>query len=193
MKSPTFWSVCFATAILWAAANLWLYRERTQLGQGLGLTGSLSVWLWSFYLTAGLAVAAVYRPFGIRVAAGWRITGFVIALTGVILALWGMFEFRSLARISALDESQLVTTGVYARVRHPQHAGLLAVAFGLAVAFRTSAGLLTAVVFLLWSLIQTRLEDRRLIVLFGDQARRYVAAVPRYVPRLVTRYTGGED
>lgn len=77
-----------------------------------------------------------------------------------------------------------MTSGVYTHVRHPQHAGLLAAAFGLAVAFQTVVGLLVAAVFLLWSLVQMRLEDRRLIVLLGDEARRYIiAAVPRYIPR----------
>lgn len=193
MRTFTVWGIYFSVAVVWAAVNLWLYRERTQPGRELGLARSLSVWFWDFYLTTGIAVGAIRQPFGFQLATGWRILGLLVALAGVILALWGMFEFRSLARISALDESWLVTTGVYARVRHPQHAGLLAAAFGLAVAFQTLVGLLAAVVFLLWSLVQTRLEERRLIVLFGDQARRYIAAVPRYAPRLATGYAGREQ
>jgi len=186
MKSPASWAIYFAIAVLWGAANLWLYRKRTQPGRELGLSGSLSIWAWALYLTFGIVAGAIYQPFGIQLAAGCRILGLVAAVAGVLLSLWGMFEFRSLARISALDETRLVTTGIYAHVRHPQHAGLLAAAFGLAIAFQTVAGLLTAVVFLLWSLMQTRLEDRRLILLFGDEARRYIAAVPRYVPRGAT-------
>jgi len=174
---------------------LWLYYRRTQPGRELGLSGSLSIWIWDAYVVCGLAAGAAYRPFGFaqgkpfgfQLAAGWRVLGLLAALAGVALALWGMFEFRSLARISALEENRLVTTGIYGHVRHPQHAGLLAAAFGLAVAFQTLAGLLTAVVFLMWSLVQTHLEDRRLIVLFGDEARRYIAAVPRYVPQCAYR------
>lgn len=183
MRSSTFWGIYFGVALVWAAANLWIYHERTQPGRELDLAGSLSIWSWDLYLIFGIVAGAIYHPFGIQLAAGWRIVGLVAAVTGVVLALWGMFEFRSLARISALDESRLVTTGIYAHVRHPQHAGLLAAAFGLAAAFQTLAGLLVAAVFLLWSLLQTRLEDRRLILLFGDEARRYIAAVPMYVPR----------
>jgi ubiquinone/menaquinone biosynthesis C-methylase UbiE len=41
---------------------------------------------------------------------------------------------------------------------------------------------------LLWSLVQTRLEDQRLIMLFGDEARRYIAAVPALAPRRATRH-----
>ncbi|MFQ6015484.1 MAG: methyltransferase family protein, partial [Anaerolineae bacterium] len=121
-------------------------------------------------------------------ASFWAVTNVLLyrerTRPGRELGLWGMFEFRSLARVSALDEIRLVTTGIYGHVRHPQHAGLLASAFGLAVAFQTVVGLLVAAVLLFWSLVQTRLEDQRLIVLFGDEARRYIAAVPRYVPRL---------
>jgi protein-S-isoprenylcysteine O-methyltransferase Ste14 len=186
MKSPASLGIYFAVAVLWGAANLWLYRERTQPGRELDLSGSLSVWAWALYLTFGIVAGAIYQPFAIQLAAGWRILGLVAVVAGVLLSLWGMFEFRSLARISALEESRLVTTGIYAHVRHPQHAGLLVAAFGLAIAGQTVAGLLTAVVFLLWSLVQTRLEDRRLILLFGDEARRYIAAVPRYVPRWAT-------
>ena len=67
----------------------------------------------TFWMVAG----AIYqpfdfaqgRPFGIQLTAGWRILGLIVALAGAILTLWGMFEFRSLARVSALDESRLVT------------------------------------------------------------------------------------
>ena len=177
------WGVYLGIAALWVAANLWGYRQLTRPGRELGLSGSLSVWLWDLYVTVGIALGAIYRPFGMRLAVGWLIAGLVVGLAGAVLALWGMFEFRSLARVSALEENRLVTSGIYAHVRHPQHTGMIAAAFGLAVAFQTLFGLLLAVVALLWSLVQTRLEDRRLIVLFGDDARRYIAAVPRYVPR----------
>ncbi|HEY66152.1 MAG TPA: isoprenylcysteine carboxylmethyltransferase family protein [Caldilineae bacterium] len=186
MKDLAFWGVYFVIAVLWTAANLWLYHRRTQPGRDLGLSGSLSIWAWDGYMVCGLAAGAVYRPFGFQLPVGWRILGLITALAGLILALWGMLEFRSLARISALKENRLITTGIYGHVRHPQHAGLLAAAFGSAVACQTWIGLLVAIVILLWSLVQTHLEDRRLIILFGDEARRYIAAVPRYVPRWAT-------
>ncbi len=185
------WGFYVGIAALWAAANLWLYRRRTQPGRELGLSGSLSVWLWDFYVALGIALGAIYRPFGMELTAGWLIAslvvGLIVALAGAVVALWGMLEFRSLARVSALEEGQLVTSGIYAHVRHPQHSGMIA-GFGIAVAFQTVVGLMLAAVVLAWSLVQTRLEDQRLIVLFGDEARRYIAAVPRYVPRLSTRY-----
>lgn len=183
-----FWALLLGAATLWAAANLWLYRQRTQPHRSLGLLGSLSIWLWGFYLTVAIGLGAAYRPYGRWLAGGWLVAGLalglVVALLGAIVALWGMLELRSLTRVSALEEDRLVTSGIYARVRHPQHTGVIAAAFGLAVAFQTLVGLLGAMVVLLWSLVQTRLEDQRLTVLFGDEARRYIRAVPRYFPRV---------
>ncbi len=182
-----FWAMYCGVAALWAAGNLWLYHQRTQPGRELGLSGSLSVWLWDSCVIVGMVLGAIYRPFGMWLTDGWQMAGLVVALVvalvGAALALWGMLEFHSLARVSALEENRLVTSGIYAHVRHPQHSGLIAAAFGLAVAFQTVFGLGLAAVGLLWSLAQTRLEDRRLLVLFGEEAGRYVAAVPRYVPR----------
>ena len=113
------------------------------------------------------------------------------ALAGGMLALRGMLEFRSLSRISALDETRLVTSGIYARVRHPQVGGLLFFAFGFSLAAGTRVGIYASVVLLVWSLVQTRLEDRRLIVTFGDEARRYIARAPAYLPWI--RRTGAKD
>ncbi len=67
--------------------------------------------------------------------------------------------------------------------------GLLASTFGQLAAFQTMTGLLAVVVFLYWSLVQTRLEDCRLITLFGYQSWSYIMAVPYYVPRLTTGYS----
>jgi protein-S-isoprenylcysteine O-methyltransferase Ste14 len=191
------WGIYLGIAALWAAANLWLYRRRTQPGHELGLSGSLSVSLLDLYVIAGIALGAIYRPFGMWLAGGWLIAGLVIGLVtavgGAALLLSGMLEFRSLARTWALEEDRLVTSGIYAHVRHPQLAGTIAAAFGVAIAFQTLVGLLLAVGVLLWSLVQTRLEDQRLIMLFGGEARRYIAAVPALVPRPATRHAEREQ
>ncbi len=182
------WALFLVLAALWAAANLWLYRQRTQPGHELGLSGSLSVSLLDVYVIVGIALGAIYRPFGMWLAGGWLIAGLVMglvtAVVGAALLLWGILEFRSLARTWALEEDRLVTSGIYAHVRHPQLTGTVAAAFGVAITFQTVVGLLLAAGVLLWSLVQTRLEDQRLITLFGDQARRYIAAVPAYLPKL---------
>ena len=150
------------------------------------MSGSLSVTVLDLYVVVGMALAAIYRPFGMWLTGDWLIigsaTGLILATAGVVLLLWGMFGFRSLARTWALDEDRLVTSAIYAHVRHPQLTGTIAAAFGVAIAFQTLAGLVLAVGVLLWSLIQTRLEDQRLFMLFGDDARRYIKAVPAYLP-----------
>lgn len=179
-----FWSAYLVVALLWAVANLVAYWRRTRPGCQLGRIGSLSVWAWDVYVAFAIVGGAVHRPFGLDVPTLARVFALMLVLAGGALAVRGMLEFQSLARISGLHESRLVSNGVYARMRHPQVGGLLLVAFGFSMAAGTLVGLLAAVVFLLWSLIQMRLEDRRLVLLFGDEARRYIARVPAYLPRL---------
>jgi protein-S-isoprenylcysteine O-methyltransferase Ste14 len=181
------WGTYLAIAALLGAGNLWLYHQRTQPERELGLLGSLSVTVLDLYVIVGMTLGAIYRPFGMWLTGGWMIAtmaiGLAVAMAGAAVLLWGMVGFRSLPRTWALEENRLVTSGIYAHVRHPQFAGAITAAFGVAIAFETLVGLLLAVGALLWSLVQTRLEDQRLIVLFGDQAQHYIAAVPALVPR----------
>jgi len=178
------WSAGFVLGLFWTLANLTVYGLRTRPGRRLGWIGSLSIWAWGLCLALAIVGGAVQRPFGFDLPILGRVAALTFALAGGALALGGMLEFRSLARISALDETQLVTSGIYARVRHPQVAGLSCVAFGLSLAAGTLVGVYASVVLLVWSLLQTRLEDRRMIVMFGDEARRYIARVPAYLPRI---------
>ena len=184
MLSKNAWSVALMLGCVWTLANLIVYGLRTRRARRLGWIGSLSIWAWGLYVALTIVVGAIQRPFGLDLPILGRVVALMLALAGGALALRGMREFRSLARISALDETRLVTSGIYARVRHPQVAGLLLVAFGLSLAAGTLVGICGSVVVLVWSLLQTRLEDRRLIVMFGDEARRYIASVPAYRPRI---------
>ncbi len=91
-----------------------------------------------------------------------RWIGVVAGLVTVALFLWVHHTLGEnwSTSVETKEGHKLITGGPYRWVRHPMYTTIF-----------------------VWSLIQTRLEDRRLIVLFGDEARRYVAAVPGYVPR----------
>lgn len=191
--SPDAWTGALVLGFVWALANLTVYGLRTRPGRRLGWIGSLSIWAWGLCLALTIVGGAAQRPVGFGLPILGRVGALMFALAGGALALRGMLEFRSLARISALEETRLVTSGIYARVRHPQVAGLLFVAFGLSLAAGTLVGVYAGVVLLVWSLVQTRLEDRRLIATFGDEARRYIALVPAYLPRFPRTRARGKD
>jgi protein-S-isoprenylcysteine O-methyltransferase Ste14 len=81
-------------------------------------------------------------------------------------------------------QGALVTDGVYARVRHPQYAGLFLITVGMLVQWPTIITVAT------WPLLLTvyyrlaRREEREAEALYGEAYRVYRARVPMFLPRL---------
>ena len=83
-------------------------------------------------------------------------------------------------------EKRLATTGAYARVRHPQYVGFIAILLGFLMQWPT---ILTVVMFPLLVVMYVRLahrEEEEARQVFGEEYQRYTAAVPRWVPRWQT-------
>lgn len=83
----------------------------------------------------------------------------------------------------AQREHELATTGMYARVRHPQYDGFIIIMLGFLIQWPT---LLTLAMFplLVWMYVRlARAEERDAIEEFGDEYRRYADATPPFIPR----------
>ena len=79
----------------------------------------------------------------------------------------------------AQRQRQLATTGVYARVRHPQYVGFIAIMFGFLLQWPT---ILTLLMFplLVWMYVRlAHAEERDAQREFGEVYARYAAATPR--------------
>ena len=117
-----------------------------------------------------------------RSADAWRLPGLTEALgLGVILV--GVHLRRSAAqalgrhftvRLSLLDDHQLVSTGPYRWIRHPNYTGLALVAFGTALMVRSPvAAAVAASVWLPVALFRIRDEERALSERFGAAYAEY--------------------
>ena len=84
--------------------------------------------------------------------------------------------------------SQLVTTGIYGRVRHPLYASVIALGFGWALVWRSGPALALAVVQALFFRAKARFEERLLRERFAEYAE-YARRVPRFLPRLFSKAT----
>ena len=78
----------------------------------------------------------------------------------------------------------LVTDGVYARVRHPQYAGLFLITIGMLIQWPTIITVATWPLLILVYYRLARREEREAERQFGDGYREYRARVPMFVPRL---------
>lgn len=79
---------------------------------------------------------------------------------------------------------ELVTTGLYSRVRHPQYSGLFLVTIGLLVQWPTiiTALMWPVLVFAYYRL--SKKEEADMEKEFGDKYRKYKENVPLFIPRI---------
>ncbi len=78
---------------------------------------------------------------------------------------------------------ELVTSGIYRFVRHPQYLGLILVVIALNIQWPTIPTLLMAPVLIVMYVRQARGEDRELETRFGGAFASYAARVPGFIPR----------
>ena len=77
-----------------------------------------------------------------------------------------------------------MTTGLYARIRHPSYLGLLVASLGWALVFRSAVGLLLTAALLVPLVARIRDEERLLAAEFGAEYAAYRRRTWRLVPGL---------
>lgn len=101
----------------------------------------------------------------------------IIVLMGIFLIIFG---WKRIYRA----KGQLVTTGIYGRVRHPQYLGFLLLTLGMNILWVTIS------TFLLWPILAVlyyrlaKKEDKELEASFGEEYRNYKRVVPLLIPRI---------
>jgi protein-S-isoprenylcysteine O-methyltransferase Ste14 len=107
---------------------------------------------------------------------------FIIGGFWAISAAWGSLYHAS-------KEATMAVAGLYARVRHPQYAGFMAIMVGFLLQWPTIP---TLVMFPVLVLVYRRLaiaEERETRERFGDDWDAYASRTPRFLPR---RRGGGQ-
>lgn len=108
------------------------------------------------------------------------------------LDLWRILGLRALMKSAApkARHDELVTTGIYGYIRHPQFLAGLMVLWARDL---TDRGLVTTIVLSSYLIIGARLEESRLLAKMGDRYRRYRSEVPGFIPRIVPRPAGANS
>jgi protein-S-isoprenylcysteine O-methyltransferase Ste14 len=108
---------------------------------------------------------------------GWALGGALLTV-GVAMWIWARMH------LSRADAGKLVTTGPFARVRHPHYAaGLWLLGPGVAVLLADWLALLLPLWMGVWLVVLLPAEEARLARRFGAAWDRYAARTPRLLPR----------
>ncbi len=114
----------------------------------------------------------------------WLACGVTFAL-GICVWILSKREFdRSGQNLHSKTGVTLVTSGIYASIRHPHYLALMLFCLSIALGFRSLVGLLIAVVNVIVGYQFALEEEKELIQQFGDGYREYKARVPMFIPKL---------
>jgi protein-S-isoprenylcysteine O-methyltransferase Ste14 len=117
---------------------------------------------------------------------GVRWLGALLFIVGGALRLWPVFVLGN--RFSGLVAIQpghrLVTDGIYRNLRNPSYLGMLVIALGWALAFRSGVGVLLAVLTLIPLIARIHSEEALLRARFGGEYEAYCSRSWRLIPRI---------
>lgn len=114
---------------------------------------------------------------------------------GIVLLAWGYLQYRLVGRYrlrlggggpgTAVPPQRIVAQGPYRFVRNPMYLGHLIFMLGLALTFRSWLGLALFAFHVVWFQRRVLDDEARLLSLFGDPYRAYMAQVKRWIPGIV--------
>jgi protein-S-isoprenylcysteine O-methyltransferase Ste14 len=112
-----------------------------------------------------------------------EITAYFVFGLGAILGIMPIIIFKKKGGVSKGDSyintQKIVTTGLYAIIRHPQYLSFILLSTGITLLHQTWISLLLTGFIILLTYIWTFREDKRLIEKFGDKYSQYKENVPR--------------
>lgn len=148
---------------------LTIYLVAPALGVPASAFGLQESHLWAYLLSRTGLISlgrGVYLVMAVSVA--------LIGL-GVVLLATGWRQVHS-------GRGQLITTGIYGYMRHPQYAGLILVILGFNIQWPTLLTLLMAPILVVMYVHLARDEDRSLEEEFGEAYRSYARRISAFLP-----------
>ena len=101
----------------------------------------------------------------------------IIIVIGILLIIFGWKGIHE-------AKGGIVTTGIYARVRHPQYLGFLLLTFGMNLEWTTFFTFLLYPVIVVLYYRLAKSEEKYSEEQFGEEYRKYKSSVPMFIPRI---------
>lgn len=100
-----------------------------------------------------------------------------LIVIGLLLIIFGWKAIHE-------NKGEMVTTGIYSHIRHPQYLGFLLLTLGMNLEWTTFFTFLLYPVIVVLYYKLARSEEKYSIEIYGDRYREYMKKVPMLIPRL---------
>ena len=168
-----------------AAFGLYILSETKKVyekGEALPISLSLGWWITDGSWIALVALSSFYNLCPLQIEETFALmTGLLLFGVGCLLIAAGIIEFRSIRKISAMEVSKLITTGIYRWSRNPQFLGFYLTLLGLSLMGRSGYALLLAIIAIIYCHDYIiKVEAPYLERIFGEEYKAYKSRTSRY-------------
>ena len=119
--------------------------------------------LWAFWFSLCLS-----DPFRVNLPEALQWSGFGLFVVGMILAIGALLQLRGLENVK-----HLVTSGLFAKIRHPMYTGFVLWILGWSIYHSAVVSLLVGLLGIANILYWRRLEEARLLARYRDTYEQY--------------------
>ena len=180
------WSIFYSTHSLFASAKL----KRILKAQWAGSQKwyRLFYTIFSTLLFMGILIQSLFIPVSKFLDQSDLMTylGYMFATFGTILLVKStkQIQLKQFLGISAQEKSpHLITTGLYARVRHPLYLGLVLIFLGYVLVSATYTALIHFSCLILYLPFGMYFEEKNLVDQFCKAYEEYQKKVPMIIPK----------
>jgi len=136
---------------------------------------SMNFWNWLYFLTEPALVQPILL-----------IVGVLLALSGAIVAMQAskVISVSTVADMRTDRRPELVTDGIYARVRHPLYLATILVFGAMAFIYPFPVVIVFTLSMIVYTIIGAFLEERKLLLNYGQEYESYRKQAGFILPRL---------
>lgn len=167
---------------------VWLSRKALQRP---GRHGFYRFFVWE-------AILALFvmnqEPWGEQPFSAHQIASWILMSISIFLVIRGHGALRQQGAASEArgdgdlydfeKTTQLVTTGIFAHIRHPMYASLLALAWGAFFQAPSWLGVAVATFASFFLLLTARADEMECLAYFGEPYQRYMEQTRRFIPHI---------
>ncbi len=106
----------------------------------------------------------------------------IFACLGILLIIFGWQSIYHGYWKHIKGKGQIVSSGIYKYIRHPQYAGLLLIAFGMLLGWATLPTLLMYPIIVILYVRLTKKEEKDMINEFGEEYISYMHKTKKFIP-----------